>query len=132
LATGAVNNHTSLTLSCYDFAMKPLLAVLLAVVLVTAPCPAAPKQPTITINAAQADVVPILRRISTRLGYNIVIDQTVKGRITVSVTDMPAWRALKLVTKMAGYEYNLYEHLIVVGSRETLQNFPNPDIYPGR
>lgn len=70
----------------------------------------------ISLDVENADVVTLLRGIADYVGVNLVISNSVVGRVTVHVKDVPWKDIFDMVTKLAGLTYQEYPNMIRVGT----------------
>ncbi|MBP2653920.1 MAG: pilQ [Firmicutes bacterium] len=75
----------------------------------------------VTLNVSNAEVRDILAAIAAVNGVNIIVDETVKGKMSLNISDMPLDEALNLVVKTRGYTYQrMPDGAIVVAEAKTL------------
>ncbi|MHB2020700.1 MAG: secretin N-terminal domain-containing protein [Candidatus Xenobia bacterium] len=88
----------------------------------------APPVRTVSLDFVNADLIYVLKILAKEMNMNLVTDQTVKGSVTMTLKDVPAEGALKLILKLSGFEYKVIDHTILVGSADTVNKIPN-DIF---
>jgi type II secretory pathway component HofQ len=82
-------------------------------------------RPRVSIDYVQADVRWVLKQLARKMGVNIVMDDTVKGTVTLSIKNVPADGVFKLVLQLNDLHYKSLGSTIVVGSQETLDRIPD-------
>jgi len=85
----------------------------------------APPVKTVSLDFVNADLIYVLKILAKEMNMNLVTDQTVKGSVTMTLKDVPAEGALKLILKLSGFEYKILDHTILVGSQDTINKIPN-------
>lgn len=77
--------------------------------------------PGITMNVQNAEVRDVLASFAVVGGVNIVVDETVKGKISLNLRNVPMDKALDLVVKTRGLAYQkMPDGTIVVADDKTL------------
>jgi type IV pilus assembly protein PilQ len=61
--------------------------------------------PKVNLELRDVELKDVLRALGQDYGINIVIDDTVTGKVTVSVKDVPLWDAIDSILKSKGYRY---------------------------
>ncbi len=84
--------------------MKRLILIL---VLVAAALPALAddRGPMVSIELRDVEVSDMLRALGQEHQINIVVDESVTGRVTVSLRNVPLWDAVESILKGKGYTY---------------------------
>ncbi|GEM_PF-5463236 len=62
-----------------------------------------PPQPRVTMEFKRAELVEVIQLLAKEAGVNVVIDQDVKGEVTMRFNDVPWTQALQAVVKTSGY-----------------------------
>jgi type IV pilus assembly protein PilQ len=86
----------------------------------------------VTLNVQDTEVRDILAAIAAVDGVNIILDETVKGKISLSISNMPLDEALNLVVKTRGFTYQrMPDGTIVVAEGKTLlAGFGSVTVFP--
>ena len=95
-----------------------VLAVILTVFLAAGPLYAETgEEPIVSTLFFEEDIREALNEIALQTGVNIVYDESVVGRITLDLDDVPLERALDMLLLIGGYEYRqIDEDFYIVGS----------------
>lgn len=105
---------------------RPLIVLLALGALLTgwvatsAPAVARSSSSRVSMNFVRADVVYVLKQLAKAMHMNIVTDSTVKGTVTMDLTNIPADKAMQLVLTINNLDHKTVGNIIVVGSPETL------------
>lgn len=74
------------------------------------------QQPRITNLWEDADLRAVLQDFSAQTGVNVIYDDdTIEGRVTLEIKDMPFEKALKMVLSPGGYTFRKIEDYYLVG-----------------
>ncbi|MBP2653907.1 MAG: pilQ [Firmicutes bacterium] len=86
----------------------------------------------VTLNVENAEVRDILAAIAAVDGVNIIVDETVKGKISLNITDMPLDEALNLVVKTRGYTCQRMPNgaIVVADPKTLLTGFGSVTVFP--
>lgn len=82
--------------------------------------PAAPPQRLISLEFKDADVVNLLRILAAEAGRNIVIGDDVKGKMSISLRNVPWELALEVILEARGLEKVEKDGVMRIVSRESL------------
>jgi len=63
------------------------------------------KGPPISIELRDVDLSDVLRALGQEHGINIIVDEKVTGKVTVSLRNVPLWDAIDSILKGKGYVY---------------------------
>jgi len=63
------------------------------------------KGPLISIELRDVDLSDVLRALGQEHGINIIVDEKVTGKVTVSLRNIPLWDAIDSILKGKGYAY---------------------------
>ncbi|NQV49926.1 MAG: hypothetical protein HQ507_05495 [Candidatus Marinimicrobia bacterium] len=74
---------------------------------------------TVSMKAKDADLVDILRLLSTQHQINILTGPEVEGQVTVSLKDVDLWTALDAILKVNGYDWFQQGNIVVVKPRDS-------------
>ena len=79
---------------------------------------------TVNINAVNSDVREVLNAIAAVGEVNMILDDSVTGKMSLQLREVPFDTALQLVCKTKGLSYELMGNVLVVGSTEKItKNF---------
>ena len=102
-------------------------AVVLCVILTTREVEARPRvrgmmpaSKTISLNVFRADIHNVIRLFSEVSGANFVLDDDVKGKVTVRLRRVGWLRALKVILRSRGLEAQFDGNIIRVARQQTL------------
>lgn len=76
--------------------------------------------PAVNMNVTDAEVRDVLTALAVIGGVNLVVDDSVSGRITLHLTNIPFETALDIVAKTKGLIYQNIGNVIVVGTAEQM------------
>ena len=82
-----------------------LLTYLASCILHPASVDADDKGPPISIELRDVDLSDVLRALGQEHGINIIIDEKVTGKVTVSLRNVPLWDAIDSILKGKGFVY---------------------------
>lgn len=77
----------------------------------------------ISLSIKDGDIRDVLSAISTISGKSIITDDTVKGTISIDLSDVPFDTALDLVTRSKGLSYKSMNNVIVVSTADNMEKF---------
>lgn len=81
----------------------------------------APANPRISMNIQNAEVKDVLTSLAATGGVNMIVDETVKGKISLSLYNTPLDEAIDMVVKARGLNYQkMADGTIVVAEAKTL------------
>ncbi len=66
----------------------------------------------ISLDFQDADIVPIFKLLTDVSGYNIVVDPSVSGKITMKLYDVPWDQALDIILKTHGLDKSVFGNII--------------------
>ncbi|NLJ86133.1 MAG: secretin, partial [Firmicutes bacterium] len=72
-------------------------------------------EPLVTIMFFDTDLREALSEISLQTGVSIIADQTVNGRVTVDLVDIPIEKALRMILFSGGLSYRKVDDFYFVG-----------------
>lgn len=98
---------------------KLLIWCCLLIMLIGVPLPVAADPLAIDMNFADEDVRVVLHTLATVGKVNIVVDDSVKGNLTLKLTAVPFEQALEIITKSKGLSYRKIGETIIVESAES-------------
>ncbi|HEU5304230.1 MAG TPA: AMIN domain-containing protein, partial [Gemmatimonadales bacterium] len=82
--------------------------------------PAAGPRPPVTLEFKDADIVSLLRVLATEGGRNIVIGEDVKGKMSISLRNVPWELALQTILESRGLERVERDGILRIATREQL------------
>jgi type IV pilus assembly protein PilQ len=74
----------------------------------------------VSMDFYHADVVDVLRLLAKDMRINLVVDASVRGEVTMTLTNVPARQAFLTVLAINGLDYDWLGNLVVVGTHETV------------
>ena len=78
----------------------------------------------ITLELKNMDVVEVIKLLSSKGGFDVVVSQNVRGRITLFLDEVPIWDALQIVFQTAGLAYVKQDDIIrIITDREYEQQY---------
>jgi MSHA type pilus biogenesis protein MshL len=93
---------------------------------ISAPAAPAKKQISdkITLELKNMDVVEVIKLLSSKGGFDVVISQNVRGRITLFLNNVPIWDALQIVLRTTDLAYTKHGDIMrIVTEREYEQQY---------
>lgn len=100
--------------------------LILIIILANTIIVSAHSEPSINLQVVDAEVRDVLVVISKVGQVSIIADDSVKGKISLCLNDVPLYTALDLITKASGLSYQVENNTIIVSSSEKLaKNFSN-------
>ncbi|MGD2081122.1 MAG: type IV pilus secretin PilQ [Nitrospirota bacterium] len=90
------------------------LALIVALALAAVPVARAERGPLVSMELRNVEIRNVLRAVGQEHGINIVADDTVVGKVTVSLREVPLWDALDSILKSKGYTYRVEPGGVVV------------------
>ncbi|MBI5206032.1 MAG: type IV pilus secretin PilQ [Nitrospirae bacterium] len=82
-----------------------LLTYLASCILYPASVDAEDKGPLVSIELRDVDLSDVLRALGQEHGINIIVDEKVTGKVTVSLRNVPLWDAIDSILKGKGFVY---------------------------
>lgn len=84
----------------------------------------------VNMNVTNGEVRDVLSALAAVGGVSIVTDDSVTGKITIQLNNIPFDTALDIVTKTKGLQYQKLDNVIIVGSPEKInQGFGQINIF---
>lgn len=87
------------------FAKALLLAMIVNLAFSITPSIANSKGPLVSFELRDVELRDLMRAIGQEHGINIIVDEQVTGRVTVSLRNVPLWDAIDSILKGKGYTY---------------------------
>ena len=79
---------------------------------------------TITLELKNMDVVEVVKLLSSKGGFDIVISNNVRGRVSLFLDDVPVWDAIQIVFQTADLAYTKHEGIYrILTGREYEQEY---------
>lgn len=75
---------------------------------------------TVTLNVTNAEVRDVLTALANSSGVSIIADDTVAGKVSLHLQNVPLTTALDIITKAKGLTYQQVGEVIVVGNRDQI------------
>jgi len=80
------------------------------------------KNEKITLSLRDSDVKQVLRMFADKAGMNIVFHNSVKGKVTLDLVDMPINDAFDLVLQIGGLNYYTQNNTLIVIAKSSADN----------
>ena len=100
--------------------IKQLLTACCAGITLALTATAAASDNTITLHIKNGDVREVLHAAGRLAGVNIITDDSVRGRISLQLSNMPFTSALDIITGSRGLAYRKIDSVILVTSSENM------------
>lgn len=91
-------------------------AVSLALVLILAASGSFAVEPLVTMELRDAEIRDVLRAFGQKYGLNIFMDDSVKGKVTASMKEVPLGDAIRMILKSGGYAYSEESGMMLIKS----------------
>ncbi len=104
---------------------KKLLTFFASVILFTLSSSITAAADSISLQVQNAEIKDVLQAAASLAGKNILTDDSVKGRISVSFKDLPLATALDIITCIKGLSYRSIDEVIIVSTQENLAKYNN-------
>jgi type IV pilus assembly protein PilQ len=85
--------------------MKKLFAIVLLALAASSAAVADDRGPAVSIELRDVELKDVLRAIGQEHRINVVIDDAVAGKVTVSLKNVPLWDAIESILRGKGYTY---------------------------
>ena len=80
------------------------------------------KPALVSINFKNADIVDVLRLITTQHGMNLVLGDEIKGNVTLKLKDVSLEKAMNTILSVSGFSWFMEEDIVIVKQKsEQLQ-----------
>lgn len=80
------------------------------------------KNDRITLSLRDSDVKQVLRMFADKAGLNVVFHDSVKGKVTLDLVDMPINEAFSLVLQISGLNYYTQNNTLIVLAKNHADN----------
>ena len=77
----------------------------------------------VTLNATDNDLRNVLTGLAKANDVNLVMSNSVQGRASINLTNVPFFDAMLLIAKSSGFTVEKYDKTIVVARPDELKNF---------
>ena len=68
----------------------------------------------VSMNLKNAELIDVLRLIAMQSGMNLITNDEINGKVTLTITDVSVGSALDAMLKVNGYDWFIQDNLIVV------------------
>lgn len=86
----------------------------LIILIMTANSFASDKGPLVSLELRDVELRDVIRAIGQEHGINIIVDEKITGRVTVSLRNIPLWDAIDSILKGKGYAYIKEDNIVRV------------------
>jgi type IV pilus assembly protein PilQ len=93
---------------------KAALIIILSVVLATSALAALDRGPLVSVELRDVEIKEVMRAIGQEHGINVIVDDSITGKVTVSLRQVPLWDALDSILKSKGYTYRVEPGGVVI------------------
>jgi type IV pilus assembly protein PilQ len=93
---------------------RALLAIMLTTLLCTAALAAVDRGPLVSLELRDVEIKEVMRAIGQEHGINVIVDDSITGKVTVSLRSVPLWDALDSILKSKGYTYRVEPGGVVI------------------
>ena len=108
-----------------------LLATFLLIFTCATPLVSAATTPLVNLDVQQAEIRDVLTALSKLARVSIIADDSVTGKVTVQLSNIPFETALDLITRTKGLSYRRFNDIIVVASAEKIsQQYSQLQVFP--
>ena len=106
-------------------------AAFLCFTIAATPAPIFAATPLVSMNVQQAEIRDVLTALSNIAHVSIIADDSVAGKVTVQLTNIPFETALDLITRTKNLSYRRFNDIIVVASAEKIaQQYSQLQVFP--
>ena len=75
---------------------------------------ASDKGPLVSLELRDVELRDVIRAIGQEHGINIIVDEKITGKVTVSLRNIPLWDAIDSILKGKGYAYIKEDNIVRV------------------
>jgi type II secretory pathway component HofQ len=93
---------------------RAVLIIILSVVLATSALAALDRGPLVSVELRDVEIKEVMRAIGQEHGINVIVDDSITGKVTVSLRQVPLWDALDSILKSKGYTYRVEPGGVVI------------------
>jgi general secretion pathway protein D len=97
--------------------------ILMAAVFMTATGVTAQQERTITLDTQDADIRSILTSLAKAHGINMILGDSVKGTVSISLKDVPPMEAIELILTANGFVMDKVVDVVIAGKEEEVRKF---------
>ena len=76
------------------------------------------KPALVSVNFKNAEIVDVLRLITTQHGMNLVLGDEIKGKVTIKLKDVSLEKAMNTILSVSGYSWFMEDDIIIVKVKE--------------
>ena len=76
------------------------------------------KPALVSVNFKNADIVDILRLITTQHGMNLVLGDEITGKVTLKLKDVSLEKAMNTILSVSGYSWFMEDDIVIVKEKE--------------
>jgi type II secretory pathway component GspD/PulD (secretin) len=76
----------------------------------------------VTLNASENDIRNILTGLAKANDVNLIMSNSVQGKISINLTDAPFFEAIQHIAKSAGFDVEQYDKTIVIAKPDEMKN----------
>lgn len=106
-------------------------ATFLFLTVLAAPTSGSAATPLVSMNVQQAEIRDVLTALSNIAHVSIIADDSVAGKVTVQLTNIPFETALDLITRTKNLSYRRFNDIIVVAAAEKIaQQYSQLQVFP--
>jgi type IV pilus assembly protein PilQ len=93
---------------------RAALIIILSVILATSALAARDRGPLVSVELRDVEIKEVMRAIGQEHGINVIVDDSITGKVTVSLRQVPLWDALDSILKSKGYTYRVAPGGVVI------------------
>lgn len=93
---------------------RAALIVILFIIVATPALAARDRGPLVSVELRDVEIKEVMRAIGQEHGINIIVDDSITGKVTVSLRQVPLWDALDSILKSKGYTYRIASGGVVI------------------
>jgi general secretion pathway protein D len=96
---------------------------LIAAVFMTATGASAQEDRTISIDTQDTDIRSLLTSLAKAHGINLILGDSVKGSVSISLKDVPPMKAIELILTANGFVMDKVVDVVIAGKAEEIKDF---------
>ncbi len=100
-----------------------MVFALIAAVLMTATGVSAQEGATISIDTQETDIRSLLTSLAKAHGINLILGDSVKGTVSISLKDVPPMKAIELILTANGFVMDEVVDVVIAGKAEEIKDF---------
>ena len=82
----------------------------------------------ITLSLRESDVKQVLRMFADKTGHNIIFDDSVSGKVTLDLVDVPINNAFELIMSMCKLTYIIQDNTLIIAGADADLNAAQQEI----